>query len=80
MEIDPLVTVVQEMGRMTGIPTPALDTVLALVAQRAKIAGLYNGIIVLSQTVAVIEAENQVIEEIQYLARGGPDESRSGWR
>jgi len=42
MEIDPLVTVVQEMGRMTGIPTPALDSVLALVAQRAKIAGLYE--------------------------------------
>ena len=42
MEIDPLVTVVQEMGRLTGIPTPALDTVLALVAQRAKIAGLYS--------------------------------------
>ena len=32
-------------------------------------------LIVLSQTVAVIKAENQVIEEIQYLARGGPDES-----
>ena len=43
MEIDPLVTVVQEMGRLTGIPTPALDAVLALVAQRAKIAGLYDG-------------------------------------
>jgi 2-dehydropantoate 2-reductase len=43
MEIDPLVTVVQEMGRLTGIPTPALDTVLALVAQRAGIAGLYDG-------------------------------------
>ena len=43
MEIDPLVTVVQEMGRLTGIPTPALDTVLALVAQRARIAGLYDG-------------------------------------
>jgi 2-dehydropantoate 2-reductase len=42
MEIDPLVTVVQEMGRLTGIATPALDTVLALVAQRAKIAGLYD--------------------------------------
>jgi 2-dehydropantoate 2-reductase len=42
MEIDPLVTVVQEMGRLTGISTPALDTVLALVAQRAKIAGLYG--------------------------------------
>ena len=42
MEIDPLVTVVQEMGRLTGIPTPALDAVLALVAQRARIAGLYG--------------------------------------
>jgi 2-dehydropantoate 2-reductase len=44
MEIDPLVTVVQEMGRMTGIPTPSIDAVLALVAQRAKIAGLYDGV------------------------------------
>src|SRR3982075_3447436 len=42
MEIDPLVTVVQEMGLLTRIPTPALDTVLALVSQRAKIAGLYD--------------------------------------
>jgi 2-dehydropantoate 2-reductase len=42
MEIDPLVTVVQEMGRMTAVPTPALDGVLALVSQRAKIAGLYE--------------------------------------
>jgi len=43
MEIDPLVTVVREMGRLTSIPTPALDAVLALVAQRGKIAGLYEG-------------------------------------
>ena len=42
MVIDPLVTVVQEMGRLAQVPTPALDTVLALVAQRAKIAGLYS--------------------------------------
>ncbi|MEW6643471.1 MAG: 2-dehydropantoate 2-reductase [Pseudomonadota bacterium] len=41
MEIDPLVTVVQEMGRLTQIPTPAIDTVLALTAQRARVAGLY---------------------------------------
>jgi 2-dehydropantoate 2-reductase len=41
MEIDPLVTVVQEMGRLTEIPTPAIDTVLALTAQRARVAGLY---------------------------------------
>jgi 2-dehydropantoate 2-reductase len=43
MEIDPLVTVVQEMGRLTGTPTPALDMVLALIAQRGKVAGLYEG-------------------------------------
>ena len=42
MEIDPLISVVQEMGRLTGIPTPALDAVLALIVQRAKIAGLYE--------------------------------------
>src|SRR5207237_750662 len=42
MEIDPLVTVAQAMGRLTGIPTPALDAVLALVAQRARTAGLYG--------------------------------------
>ncbi len=42
LEIDPLVTVVQEMGRLTGIPTPTLDTVLALTIQRARSAGLYS--------------------------------------
>jgi hypothetical protein len=42
--------------------------------------GLRLRLIVLSQTVAVIKAENQVIEEIQYLAIGGPDESQSEWR
>ena len=42
MEIDPLVSLVQEMGRLTQIPTPALDAMLALVAQRAKVAGLYG--------------------------------------
>jgi 2-dehydropantoate 2-reductase len=40
MEIEPLVTVVQEMGRMMDVPTPTLDVVLALIQQRAKMAGL----------------------------------------
>ena len=31
------------MGRLTKTPTPALDSVLALVAQRAQVAGLYDG-------------------------------------
>ena len=52
MEIDPLVTVVQEMGRLTGIATPALDMVLALVAQRGKIAGLYEGNVRATETKA----------------------------
>src|SRR2546421_1804302 len=52
MEIDPLVTVVQEMGRLTNTPTPALDAVLALVAQRAKIAGLYDGSVAPTQAQA----------------------------
>jgi len=56
MEIDPLVTVVQEMGRLTGVPTPALDTVLALVAQRATIAGLYDAIVRPAETKAPVFA------------------------
>ena len=41
MEIDALVTVVQELGLLVGIPTPYIDTVLALVRQRAVVAGCY---------------------------------------
>ena len=41
MEIDPLVTVVQELGRQVEIPTPTIDIVLARVQQRARIAGLH---------------------------------------
>lgn len=42
MEIDALVSVVQEMGLILGIPTPSIDIVLALVKQRAHNAGLYE--------------------------------------
>jgi 2-dehydropantoate 2-reductase len=41
MEIDALVGAVQEMGRLVGIETPTIDAVLALVKQRARVAGLY---------------------------------------
>ena len=40
MEIDALVASVQELGRLTGMPTPTVDTVLALVRLRARAAGL----------------------------------------
>jgi 2-dehydropantoate 2-reductase len=43
MEIDALVGVVQEMGRLTAVATPVIDLVLALVKQRAREAGCYQG-------------------------------------
>ena len=41
MEIDALVSSVQEMGRLVGVATPTIDVVLALVQQRARVAGAY---------------------------------------
>ena len=43
MEIDALVTGVQELGHLTGTPTPTIDAVLALVRQKARLAGCYSG-------------------------------------
>jgi 2-dehydropantoate 2-reductase len=42
MEIDALVGSVQELGRITGIETPTIDTVLGLIRLRARVAGLYR--------------------------------------
>jgi 2-dehydropantoate 2-reductase len=41
MEIDALVTVIQELGRLVKIPTPTTDVVLALIQQRARVTGTY---------------------------------------
>jgi 2-dehydropantoate 2-reductase len=41
LEIDALVTVVPELGRLTGVATPVIDAILALVQERARAAGLY---------------------------------------
>lgn len=43
MEIDALVTAVQELGRLTGHPTPMIDAVLALVRRLAISRGLHPG-------------------------------------
>ena len=40
MEIDALLGAVQEMGCLVELPTPTIDTVLALVRQRAGVAGV----------------------------------------
>jgi 2-dehydropantoate 2-reductase len=42
LEIDALVTVVQELGRLTHVPTPTVDAVLALIQERGRNAGLYQ--------------------------------------
>ena len=41
MEIDALLTVVQEMGRLVEVDTPTIDVILPLLQQRARIAGCY---------------------------------------
>ena len=42
LEIDALVGVVQELGRLTAVRTPVIDAVLALIKERARAAGLYG--------------------------------------
>jgi 2-dehydropantoate 2-reductase len=42
MEIDALVTAVQELGRLAGVATPIIDAVLALVQARGRSLGLYT--------------------------------------
>lgn len=39
LEIDALIGVVSEMGRMTKLPTPTIDSVLTLVRLRARVSG-----------------------------------------
>lgn len=41
MEIDALVSVVAELGDIAGLDTPMVDAILALVVQRARLAGCY---------------------------------------
>ena len=41
LEIDALLTAVQEMGRLVEVETPTIDTVLALVQQLGRSQGLY---------------------------------------
>jgi 2-dehydropantoate 2-reductase len=41
LELDALLTSVQEMGRLVDVPTPAIDIVLALTQQMGHVAGVY---------------------------------------
>jgi 2-dehydropantoate 2-reductase len=42
LEIDALVTAVQEIGRLVNVATPTIDAVLALVQERGRQAKLYS--------------------------------------
>ena len=41
IELDALLSVVQEMGRLVEVETPTIDTVLALTKQMGRVAGVY---------------------------------------
>ena len=41
IELDALLTVVQEMGRLVDVQTPAIDIVLALTKQMGRVAKVY---------------------------------------
>jgi 2-dehydropantoate 2-reductase len=41
VELDALVASVRELGQLTGVPTPEIDTLLGLARLHARIHGLY---------------------------------------
>ncbi|MBI4723938.1 MAG: 2-dehydropantoate 2-reductase [Rhodomicrobium sp.] len=41
IELDAILTVVQEIGRLADVQTPTIDTVLALTQQMGRVAGVY---------------------------------------
>ena len=41
VELDALVTVVKELGTLTGVPTPMTDVLLGLARLQARVRGLY---------------------------------------
>jgi len=41
LELDALLTVVQELGRLVNVDTPMIDAVLALAQQMGRVAGVY---------------------------------------
>jgi 2-dehydropantoate 2-reductase len=43
VELDALVTVVRELGQLTGVPTPFTDALLGLSRLQAQTLGLYPG-------------------------------------
>ena len=43
MEIDSIISAVQELGVLTRTKTPTIDIILSLLKKRASLAGCYKG-------------------------------------
>jgi 2-dehydropantoate 2-reductase len=50
IELDALVTVVREIGRKLGEPTPSIDALLGLARLAAQVRGLYPGVFAHAET------------------------------
>lgn len=59
IELDALLSVVQEMGRLVDVATPTIDTVLALTKQMGRVAGVYP---VFPESVYDDDAENAAVD------------------
>lgn len=57
LEIDALLTAVQEMGRLVNVPTPYIDAVLSLVQQMGRVKGVYPTFPEAAQPADIVMAE-----------------------
>ena len=74
MEIDALAGAVAEMGRLTGVPCPTIDTVLALVRQRARLAEAGDALSIVTQKIT------QHLRIVAPVNRGAADIGGRGCR
>jgi 2-dehydropantoate 2-reductase len=55
LEIDGLIGVVQELGRLVQIKTPVVDAILALIKERARASGLYTELATAGQKGSIVQ-------------------------
>ena len=68
LEIDALLTAVQEMGRLAEVRTPYIDAVLALVQQMARVKGVYPTFPQETRSEETLPAETAAVQDRQLAA------------
>jgi 2-dehydropantoate 2-reductase len=68
LEIDALLTAVQEMGRLANVRTPYIDAVLGLVQQMARVKGLYPTFPQETRSEETLPAEDAGVQDRQLAA------------